>query len=779
MSRKEILIICLIFCCLFSLQAVAATSDGNSTDYVVLTTDSNVSAYSLPNLDNQLQAGSGNAGTFSDLQNDISHNGVIELSRNYTYSDADPISLKNGIDIPTTVTKIDGKGIVTIDANHQVRIFNVVSGHAVTLTGITFINGNATGNGGSINSNGIVTIENCNFINNTASNHGGAVYLEASDGDKITNCNFEGNVAGSNGGAVDWYAGSSNGVVSDSNFTNNTAKRSGGAIHWSGHYGTIKNSIFTDNNATGEVSSTIGGEYGRGDGGAVLWVGSHGIIDNCKFIDNNADRRGGAVYLHGNSTENCTNTTISNSTFTANIAGTNGGAIDWHEGASEGNILKSVFENNIAEANGGAVYWRGHNGEIKDSNFTNNTAKALRNGSYGNMGDGGAILWAGINGTVDNCRFIDNIATHTTIKNDTGRGGAVYIENCEHGNYNTTFTNSYFLNNTAGSNGGAIDWTAGAKDGYVGNCTFINNTAKRSGGAIHWSGHYGDIINSTFTNNTATGEVISEIGGIVGGGDGGAVLWVGSHGIIDNNCIFINNSASNRGGAIFLHGNSTENCTNVTIHSSIFEYNYAGTNGGAIDWHSGAHEGGIYNSTFRHNTAESNGGAVYWRGHHGDIYDSNFTNNTALGLHPGPYGNIGDGGAVFWAGINGTVDNCRFIDNEAVWNSSYVAGGRGGAVYLESCSHGNKNTSFKDVYFKNNIAGTNGGAIDWHEGAEDGLINNGTFINNTAKRNGGAIFWHGHNGTIKHSRFINNRATGEHWEYTLPINMGKYNCSSR
>ena len=257
MSRKEILIICLIFCCLFSLQAVAATSDGNSTDYVVLTTDSNVSAYSLPNLDNQLQAGSGNAGTFSDLQNDISHNGVIELSRNYTYSDADPISLKNGIDIPTTVTKIDGKGIVTIDANHQVRIFNVVSGHAVTLTGITFINGNATGNGGSINSNGIVTIENCNFINNTASNHGGAVYLGSSDGDKITNCNFEGNVAGSNGGAVDWYAGSSNGVVSGSNFTNNTAKRSGGAIHWSGHYGTIKNSRLVQQSVANMVVETV------------------------------------------------------------------------------------------------------------------------------------------------------------------------------------------------------------------------------------------------------------------------------------------------------------------------------------------------------------------------------------------------------------------------------------------------------------------------------------------------------------------------------------------
>ena len=72
MSRKEILIIFLIMCCLFSLQAVAATGDENSTDSAVLTVDSDVSAYSLPNLDNQLRAGSGNAGTFSDLQDDIS-----------------------------------------------------------------------------------------------------------------------------------------------------------------------------------------------------------------------------------------------------------------------------------------------------------------------------------------------------------------------------------------------------------------------------------------------------------------------------------------------------------------------------------------------------------------------------------------------------------------------------------------------------------------------------------------------------------------------------------
>lgn len=96
----------------------------------------------------------------------------------------------------------------------------------------------------------------------------------------------------------------------------------------------------------------------------------------------------------------------------------------------------------------------------------------------------------------------------------------------------STIENCEFNGNVAGLNGGAIDWLAGSENGKVIKSTFTNNTAKRSGGAIHWSGHYGTISASNFTDNKATGEVINEINGVTGGGDGGAVLWVGSHGII-------------------------------------------------------------------------------------------------------------------------------------------------------------------------------------------------------------------------------------------------------
>ena len=502
MLRKEILIICLIICCLFSLQAVAAASDGNSTDQVVLTTESNVSAYSLPNTDDQLQDGS-DAGTFSDLQNDLSLGGDIVLTKNYTFNNTIDTGLVNGISVPDTVNRITGSGNIVIDGSQQARIFNIHSGHSIILKGITFINANADGNGGSINSDGTLIISDCNFINNTASGHGGAVYLGSGEGDTITNCNFEGNVAGGNGGAIDWYAGSSKGQIIGSTFTDNTAKRSGGAVHWSGHYGTIRDSNFTNNIATGEVTGEIGGIVGGGDGGAVLWVGSNGTIDNCIFTDNIAQNRGGAIFLHGNSTENCTNTTLSHSIFINNTAGLNGGAVDWQEGAHDGVVTYCDFTNNTASSTGGAIYWSGHNGTILHSNFTSNKALGTVNGTGPDGstilgGNGGAIVWKGAEGDIINTTF--------RLNNASRNGGAIFMqagsnEDCS----NITVDGGTFIGNYAGVNGGALDWYEGAHDADLYNSVFINNTAERSGGAVYWFGHDGTIANSTFENNRALG----------------------------------------------------------------------------------------------------------------------------------------------------------------------------------------------------------------------------------------------------------------------------------
>jgi hypothetical protein len=164
MLRKEILIICLIICCLFSLGAVAAASDGNATDDVI-SIDNNVSAYSLPDTDTEILAGNDNADTFSALKEKLDQGGVITLEKNYTYDSASDQILSSGINVPTTVTKIQGNGkLIIIDGSNLARMFNISSGHNIVISGITFSNGYATeGNGGSINSLGTLTIENCNF----------------------------------------------------------------------------------------------------------------------------------------------------------------------------------------------------------------------------------------------------------------------------------------------------------------------------------------------------------------------------------------------------------------------------------------------------------------------------------------------------------------------------------------------------------------------------------------------------------------------------------------
>ena len=282
----------------------------------------------------------------------------------------------------------------------------------------------------------------------------------------------------------------------------------------------------------------INGNPASGPGGSV-WASGEVHIDNCKFINNTVtSANGGAVYLSG------FGSTITNSYFEGNRA------------------IRNPTDVDVGSA--GAVFLEGSNIAVTNSKFIKNSAGL----------NGGGIEIMGMDCYAYNCTFINNTASH--------HGGAAFLtSDYDSLNNNTGFQLCKFINNTAGYNGGAVDWAAGASNGYILDSTFTNNIAKRSGGAVHWSGHYGTIRNSTFNNNNATGDVISEIGGVTGGGDGGAVIWVGSHGIADN-CTFDNNYAHYRGGAIFLHGNSTENCTNTTVSKSTFLNNLAGLNGGVI-----------------------------------------------------------------------------------------------------------------------------------------------------------------------------------------------------
>ena len=111
------------------------------------------------------------------LQNTIKNNKntTIFLGDDYQWSKQDN-SLENGIIVDKSIT-IDGQGH-KIDANHNMRIFQVTNHTMVTFKNITFLNG-WTGNegyGGAVWNNGAenITIIDCAFNGNTAS-YGGAI----------------------------------------------------------------------------------------------------------------------------------------------------------------------------------------------------------------------------------------------------------------------------------------------------------------------------------------------------------------------------------------------------------------------------------------------------------------------------------------------------------------------------------------------------------------------------------------------------------------------------
>ena len=357
---------------------------------------------------------------------------------------------------------------------------------------------------------------------------------------------------------------------------------------------------------------------------------------------------------------------------------------------------------------------------ITSANVTLNDIKFVNGNSSGKYGDGvdmgGAIFWSGQNGTLMNGEFRDNNATI---------GGAIY--------YNSTASNakisgSYFFNNTAVTNGGAIDCNASEMN--LTNTFFESNYAGEYGAALcretNATGGFGR--NNNFTSNNA---------GIAGA----ALGWMGVNNITITNYIFIDNTAGEKGGAIYVSQNS-DNCK--IINSSFTGNNVTGTAsglGGAIDFE-GAN-GTIIGSNFTNNHAYD-GGAIYVGALTGytNITGATFTNNGAVNY----------GGAINLIASSVTVNESNFYDNYAVRGGALYVGGDGHTNYIySSLFKGNKAISDKidmDGF---------GGAIDWV--ASSGYIIESEFIDNCAD-NGGGVYFGGksHESRIESCNFTNNQA---------------------
>lgn len=180
-----------------------------------------------------------------------------------------------------------------------------------------------SGNDGGFSNHGALvidysaaTVTNCTFSGNTALTSGGAMYIEPSEhATTVSNCTFSGNST-QDGGAI-YISGSGYPTdtvsITGSTFSGNNATM-GGAICSSDAYVTIANCHFTGNMASGS---------GEGDfsGGAIYSWASWFSITNSIFSENEAGLNGGAISIN----QSMGIPVVTNCTFYSNSAYRGGG----------------------------------------------------------------------------------------------------------------------------------------------------------------------------------------------------------------------------------------------------------------------------------------------------------------------------------------------------------------------------------------------------------------------------------------------------------------------
>ncbi len=311
---------------------------------------------------------------------------------------------------------------VTVDAQQNGRVLDVVDCVDVSVTGITFTQGIVNiswweNMGGAVRArNSTLTIADCAFTENTCT-IGGAVGVYQS-AITVTGSTFTDNVATDPywaGGGGLWCRESS-GTVSDCTFTTNTAF-SDSLPGDAGGLFTTMGQIFVND------CTFIGNATGAGAGGFYSVDLDSSVVTRCYFEQNTADF-GGAIYLE----------------------------------ASRARLVDCVMHDNTAKAGGAMEVTRGSDCAFENCEFTANTAT-----TWG----GGAIVGWVSDLRFTACRFADNTAPDT--------GGGIFL-----GGINASLADCIFLANTSGNGGGALYGRACTLD--LSGCTLAANSANGAAG---------------------------------------------------------------------------------------------------------------------------------------------------------------------------------------------------------------------------------------------------------------------------------------------------------
>jgi cysteine-rich repeat protein/predicted outer membrane repeat protein len=499
----------------------------------------------------------------------------------------------------------------------------------------------------------------------------------------LTDVGFLGNVALVYGGGL--YGETSNLMLVDGLFGGN-----GGGTTWGGAVALSYGSLVVDDTTFVDNAASVGG--------AVSLFQSTGEFDGDTFDGNSG--AGGAIHSDG------AELTVTASTFVGNSGFRGGAILADHVGFVSGSlyISDSTFDSNTATNAGGAI-WADDpvtmNGVIASNN------QALDGGalfaSFGDvvitggelvaneaLGSGGAMFLQYTHIEANGVVFDGNT---TTDPSTSLGGGAIRSDTTE-----LVLTGCSFIGNGSAASGGAIWATEGesiSDDGITIDASlFDTNTAGHQGGALRLESIDAVTISSTFVGNTSASS-------------GGAIRQqFASHAFDDVQ--FLDNQAGGSGGALFTSAVTT-------ITGSTFAGNTATTGGGA---HVAASSTSIDDSVFTGNTATSNAGGLFLGSSVATVTNTAFVDNGATGVGA-------SGGGVFVDFGPTTFGSCTFAGNTAT--------AQGGAMFSDD------RTSIINSTFRQNSAGTTGGALHALTINAHPHIASSTFYQNSAVTSGGGI----------------------------------------
>jgi predicted outer membrane repeat protein len=308
---------------------------------------------------------------------------------------------------------------------------------------------------------------------------GGAVTLAPGTSGVFERVVFQGNQAAGGGGAI--YADEATLELVDCTV-------SGGAADHGAGIAAVDSDLWSDGTLFQDNAAINTGGALHVEGGA--WVDRAGT-----FLFNHADNRGGAALVATDAEVD-----VEGSWFESNTSG-EGATFNSYLGTGALYVRASTFLDNVADLHGGALHGEVSNAALvfEDNLFVGNEA-----------GIGGGALTSDRS---TDFRVVRNRFCANRALSGVGGGAALLYKA---GAARSEWTNNVFLNNTSGSQGGALAFLSGSH-ATVHNNTFLDN-AGVNGGAIVFGVNGFDLRNNLVAGTTAGSGVVAS-GGLVAAAD--------------------------------------------------------------------------------------------------------------------------------------------------------------------------------------------------------------------------------------------------------------------